>query len=307
MKKILMTLAAVLCCFISVNAQTENTESRSERYLRLSKEADENPNDWKAQLEIAHILLDKDGGFYNMHRGARYYERIYHLATDFNKEIPDSVIQEAGMMLMAATADKKDVDKSLFYINEMKHAQKVGVDIKDDFLNMCDMYGIIYNMSKEDNLRALMSIMDLRERITKMGQPGVEYTEMMMAVLFDEVIEQGMTMFGDKLLELTMDGKKYIFIAMGDWNIEKPFMGWTNVMGDDKGEKEKKFKLAYGEDGVVYDDLHGRLEFSFFCNKNGVVPQENSNSRLITVTPEQRQQMVEAYHKYLKKAKKNKK
>ena len=172
---------------------------------------------------------------------------------------------------------------------------------------MCDMYGIIYNMSKEDNLRALMSIMDLRERITKTGQPGIEYTEMMMAVLFDEVIEQGMTMFGDKLLELTMDGKKYIFIAMGDWNIEKPFMGWTNVMGDDKGEKEKKFKLAYGEDGVVYDDLHGRLEFSFFCNKNGVVPQENSNSRLITVTPEQRQQMVEAYHKYLKKAKKNKK
>jgi hypothetical protein len=307
MKKIMMTWATVLCCFISVNAQTENTESRSERYLRLSKEADENPNDWKAQLEIAHILLDKDGGFYNMHRGARYYERIYHLATDFNKEIPDSVIQEAGMMLMAATADKKDVDKSLFYINEMKHAQKVGVDIKDDFLNMCDMYGIIYNMSKEDNLRALMSIMDLRERITKMGQPGVEYTEMMMAVLFDEVIEQGMTMFGDKLLELTMDGKKYIFIAMGDWNIEKPFMGWTNIMGGDKDGKGKKLKLAYGEDGVVYDDLHGSLEYSFFCNKNGVVPQENTNSRLITVTPEQRQQMVEAYHKYLKKAKKNKK
>ena len=306
MKKILMTWAAVLCCFISVNAQTTETESNSERYLRLSKEADENPTDWKAQLEIAHVLLDKDGGFYNMHRGARYYERIYHLAInyDINKEIPDSVIQESCMMLLTAAADKKDIDKSLFYIDEMKHAQKVGVDIKDDVLNMCDVYGAMYNMIKEDNLKALMNMMDLRERIAQMGLPGIEHTDMMTAMLFDNVIELSKSLFGDKLLELTLDGKKYIFIALGDWNIEKPFMGWTSFMTADEDEKVKMLKLAYGEDGVVHDDLHGKLEFSFFCNKDGVVPQENANTRLITVTPEQRQKMVEAYHSYLKKAKK---
>jgi len=64
--RLIAALAAVLCCFISVNAQTTETESNSERYLRLSKEADENPSDWKAQMEVVHILTDKNSGFYEV-------------------------------------------------------------------------------------------------------------------------------------------------------------------------------------------------------------------------------------------------
>ena len=48
------------------------------------------------------------------------------------------------------------------------------------------------------------------------------------------------------------------------------------------------------------------MEYGFDWNKNGVVPKEGVNMRLITVTPERRQQMVEAYRNYLKNAKKNK-
>ena len=308
--RIFMVAVAMMCiASLNVNAQTEETETSSQRYLRLSKIADENPTDWKAQLEIAHVLLDKSSGFYNQQRGARYYERIYNMAFSYNinKEIPDSVLTESCIMMMTAALDRKDIDKVMFYADEMKHAQKVGLDVKDDMLNMCDMYSLMINMGKENELGTLVNIMDLRERITKKGLPGIEHTDMMTAMFFDNVVELGKDMFGDKLLEITLDGKKYIFLSLGDWNIEKPFMGWTNIMGGDKDGKGKKLKLAYGEDGVVYDDLHGSLEYSFFCNKNGVVPQENTNSRLITVTPEQRQQMVEAYHKYLKKAKKNKK
>ena len=87
---------------------------------------------------------------------------------------------------------------------------------------------------------------------------------------------------------------------MNDWNIEKPLMGWM-------AEMEDAPMLLYGEDGKVYDDVHGQLEYSFFFDQGGVKPQENANARLVTVTPEQRQQMVEAYHRYMKKAKKNKK
>ena len=78
---------------------------------------------------------------------------------------------------------------------------------------------------------------------------------------------------------------------------------------DEKEEEERKNPtLVYGEDGVVYDKLHGKqMEGSFFCNKDGVVSKENTNTRLITVTPERRQQLVEAYHDYMKKAQKSKK
>lgn len=38
-----------------------------------------------------------------------------------------------------------------------------------------------------------------------------------------------------------------------------------------------------------------------------IKPQEGANTRLVAVTPEHRQQMVEAYRNYMKKTKKNKK
>ena len=61
------------------------------------------------------------------------------------------------------------------------------------------------------------------------------------------------------------------------------------------------------DDGTVTDDLHGQIIFSFYADKDGVKPQDDTNVRLITVTPERRKQLVEAYRKYMKKSKKNKK
>ena len=45
---------AVFACFaaMNVNAQSEVTESKNEKMLRLTKAADENPADWKAQQDI---------------------------------------------------------------------------------------------------------------------------------------------------------------------------------------------------------------------------------------------------------------
>lgn len=306
MRKLLLFAALVSFAALHVSAQTEETETTSQRYLRLSKTADENPGDWNAQLEIAHVLLDKSSGFYNMQRGARYYERIYHIASDFNREIPDSIFQETCIMLMTAAADKKDINKALSYIDEIKHAKKAGLNITDDLLNACNVYSIVYTMAKEDRLTPMVNIMELRERAAKTGLPGIEYTDAMTAMLLDGVVRLAMEMYGDKLLELTMGGKKYVALALNDWNIEKPLMGWSfiNEKNDGEGTRQKVF---YSEDGAVVDDLHGEMLFSFYCNKDGITPQDGHNVRLITVTPEQRQKMLEAYRSYIKKAKKNKK
>lgn len=307
MKKIMITLAAVLCCFISVNAQTTETESNSERYLRLSKEADENPSDWKAQMEVVHILTDKNSGFYNQHRATRYLERIYHTATDYNKEIPDSVLRISLITLATLAYDKKDIDKTLFYIDEVKHAKKVGVEISDADILCQDAMGLMLHLVKNDALQALSNTMDMRHLLTENKMPGIEYSDVMTAMLFDNIFGQYRKMFGDKLLEITLDGKKYIFIALRRWNIEKPLMGWMGDMNGDDDDDDYETTLAYGEDGKVCDELHGEMVYSFYYNKDGLKPQEGHNIRLITVTPEQRQQMVEAYHSYLKKHKKDKK
>jgi len=86
---------------------------------------------------------------------------------------------------------------------------------------------------------------------------------------------------------------------MNEWNIEKPFMGW-------KKDTDQESLYYCCDDGKITDELHGQMEFNFNYDKDGVMPKEGANARLITVTPEHRQQLVEAYRKYMKKAKKNK-
>lgn len=299
MRKIFLLAAFVCFAALSVSAQTEESESKTEKMLRLTKTANENPTDWKAQLEAGHFLLDKEKGVYNQSQAEKYYERIYHLAIDYNKEIPDSVIRETGFMLMSVAADKKNFDKALFYIDAMTHVRRVGVDISDDYMNSIDVFGIMYSMIKEDMVKPLAYIMNIRERLTKNKTPGIEYTDVLTTILFERLMEKYKDMFGDKVMELTLDDKKYIMISKGDWNIEKPLVGWMQ-------KEEGSPMVLYGEDGKVYDDKHGKMEYGFDWNKNGVVPKEGVNMRLITVTPERRQQMVEAYRNYLKNAKKNK-
>lgn len=184
----------------------------------------------------------------------------------------------------------------MFYIDEMIHADKKGVDIGVAYLNSISVMSMLYSMSKEDFVTSLKYILDFRERITKNNLSGIEHTDVTTAILFEHLLAKYKEMFGDKLFEVELDGKKYILISKGDWNIEKPLMGWM--------EGEKNDPLLYGEDGKVYDNLHGQMEYSFAYDKTGVVAKEGTNMRMITVTPERRQQMVEAYRNYMKKSKK---
>jgi hypothetical protein len=280
-----------------MNAQTEEPESKVGKMLRLTKTADDNPTDWKAQLEAGHFLLDKENGMYNQSQAGKYYERLYHLTTDYNKEIPDSVIQETIMMLITVASDKKNIDKALFYIDEMEHAKNVGVDIRDEVLNSLAFWGVLYSMIKENHTKTLSYIMELRERLAQNGTPGIEYTDAFTSIVFEKIIEKYRDMFGDKVIEMTFDGKKYYMISLNDWNIEKPLMGWMVK------SKENPL-LLYGEDGKVYDDKYGQMEYSFNYYKDGIKPKDGANTRLVTVTPEHRQQMVEAYRSYMKKTKK---
>ena len=317
MKKIIMTYAAgrmvltfFFCCALTtvVNAQTAETESSMDKYLRLSKEADENPTNWQAQLEMGHMLLDKESSLYNQSRAAKYYERIYQQVAGFNKEVPDSVFRESVIILMTVASDKKDLKKALFYTDELMRAEKIGMDINKDYVITCGMMGIVLNLINGDAAKALCHMLDMRKLATADKKAGIDYSDPMTVMLYENLLSEYRKSFGDKLPELTLDGKKYIIIAMNQWNVEMPLMGWFGGVGDDgDDERAEVLKLFYGEDGKVYDDIHGEMIYSFNCNKDGFVPQEGYNVRMITVTSEQRQKMVDAYHSYMKKHKKDQK
>ncbi len=314
MKKNFMTDAAgrmVLTFFFFcamttvVNAQTAEPESNMDKYLRLSKEADENPTNWQAQLEVGHMLLDKESSLYNQSRAARYYERIYQQAAGFNKEVPDSVIFESIVMLMTVASEKKDIKKVLFYTDELMRAEKIGMDVNRDYVITSAGMGVVYNLMNGDPAKALLYMLDMRKLAAAEKKPGMDYSDPMTVILYENLLADYRKTFGDRLPEFTFDGKKYILIAMYKWNVENPLMGWMGSLDDDGGdERAKGLKLFYGEDGKVYDDMHGEMNYSFNFTKDGFVPQEGYNIRMITVTPDQRQKMVDAYHSYMKKHKK---
>jgi hypothetical protein len=301
-----MVLAFAFCCAMTtaVNAQTAETESKMDKYLRLSKEADENPTNWQAQLEVGHILLDKESGVYNQSRAARYYERIYQQAVGVNKEVPDSVFLESVVMLMTVATDKKDVNKVLFYIDELMRADKIGMNINRDYVTSYNVMAIVFNLMNNNAAKALCNIQDARKLLIADKKVGIDYSDPMTVILYENLLSEYRKAYGDKLTELTLDGKKYVIIAMNKWNVEMPLMGWLGGLGNDGGDKSKELKLFYGEDGKVYDDMHGEMNYGFNYTKDGFVPKEGYNVRMITPTPEQRQKMVDAYHSYMKKHKK---
>ena len=303
-----MVLAFAFCCAMTtaVNAQTAETESKMDKYLRLSKEADENPTNWQAQLEVGHILLDKESGVYNQSRAARYYERIYQQAVGVNKEVPDSVFLESVVMLMTVATDKKDVNKVLFYIDELMRADKIGMNINRDYVTSYNVMAIVFNLMNNNAAKALCNIQDARKLLIADKKVGIDYSDPMTVMLYENLLSEYRKSYGDKLTELTLDGKKYVIIANGSWNVEMPLMGWLGGLGNDGGDKSKELKLFYGEDGKVYDDMHGEMNYGFNYTKDGFVPKEGYNVRMITPTPEQRQKMVDAYHSYMKKHKKDK-
>ena len=316
MKKIFMTLAAgriVLTFFFYcamttvVNAQTAETESKMEKYLRLSKEADENPNNWQTQLEVGHMLLDKESGVYNQSRAVRYYERIYQRAAGFNKEVPDSVFLESIVALMTIAGDKKDVNKVLFYADELIRAEKIGVNIDKDYVITYGVMGVLFNLMNGDAAKALCHMLDTRKLAIADKKAGIDYTDPTTVILYENLLSEYKKTYGDKLTEVTLYGKKYVIIAKGSWNVEKPLMGWLGGLADYADDKDPELKLLYGEDGKVYDDVHGDMNYSFGYGIDGFHPKEGYNVRMITPTHEERQKMVDAYRSYMKKHKKDQK
>ena len=291
---------------VSVKAQDVDFKAVEEKVTPLLEVANANPMDWKAQLEVINALRKNEGEFYDIVVAAQCFERILQYMNERFFEVPDSTFNEAVWTVISVlTADKKytpeQVTQCMLYIDELLLLGRGGVKFKDIALNMSDMMGSLYSMMQGKSAKAVAHMLDMRERVTKANLPGIEHSDTYTALLFDELFSQYMDLYGDKLLELTKDGQKYILLAMGEWNIEKPFFRWMDKV-------EENDIVAYGEDGTICTDFHGfELKYQFICNSEGIVPKEETNGRLISVTPERRQELTKTYQNYLKKAKKGKK
>ena len=243
-KKIFWAVLMVMCAITAgVNAQDANGTLR-QKYELLAKDADAHPSDWQKQYVVAQMLLDKDSELYDQVGAGKYFERIYHVVADLNTAVPDSVFNEAGITLMFNAMNQQDIQNAMFYGDELKRYVRLKNDTESTMPMMVNTMAVLIQMMMERPMAAADQLSDIRKELLTRQFQGVENTDITMAVLYEQVLESYKEFAEGKLMEIIIDGKPYVLIAKGEWNVEKPFMGWMTDKSDDKS-------VFFGEDGRV--------------------------------------------------------
>lgn len=287
----------LLLCTVTLQMSGQNAnETLRQKYERRERDADANPTDWQKQYAVAQMLIQKDSELHDQEKANKFYERIYHIVSDINDVVPDSVYNEGCYILMLNAMNKSDIEKTVFYADELIRHAKLKNDIQNSFYIGANALMAPIMIMLERSAGGLDKLLELRKIMEERNYNGVENTDAMLAFFYDQTYSEYREWVADKLMEVTIEGKPYVLIAMGDWNVEQPFMGWSVDKPDSK-------VVLVDENLKVYDDLHGAMQFNFSWDgqNTAIVKAENTTVRLITVTPERRQQMVEAYKKYLMK------
>lgn len=287
----------LLMCTVTLQMSGQNAnETLRQKYDRMEKDADANPTDWQKQYEVTQMLIQKDSELHDQEKANKFYERIYHLESDIKNVVPDSVFNEGCYILMLNAMNKSDIEKTVFYADELIRHAKLKNDMQNSFFIGANAIMAPIMIMLERSAGGLDKLLELRKIMEGRNGNGVENTDAMLAFFYDQTYNEYREWVADKLMEITIEGKPYVLIAMGDWNVEQPLMGWSVDKPDSKA-------VFIDENLKVYDDLHGAMQFNFNWDEKttSIVKTENTTVRLITVTPGRRQQMVEAYRKYLKK------
>lgn len=288
-------MALLVMCAMTLHVSGQN-ETVRQKYERLEKDADAHPTDWKKQYEVARMLIEKDSELHDQEKAGKFYERIYHLVADIKADMPDSVFYESAFIALLNAVNRQDAQQALDYGEELIRYAKAKNDTNDSFAISTTAIIAPIMMMLERPSGGVDWLLELRKMMKNGNIQGVENTDMMLAALYEQALDEYREWASDKLMEIDIEGKTYVLIAMGLWNVEQPFVGW---MG---GESDTQ-SLFVDENMKVYDDLHGTMECNFNWDNetHSIVKSPNTTAHLITVTPEQRQKYVEAYRKYINK------
>lgn len=288
-------MALLVMCAMTLHVSGQN-ETVRQKYERLEKDADAHPTDWKKQYEVARMLIEKDSELHDQEKAGKFYERIYHLVADIKADMPDSVFYESAFIALLNAVNRQDAQQALDYGEELIRYAKAKNDTNDSFAISTTAIIAPIMMMLERPSGGVDWLLELRKMMKNGNIQGVENTDMMLAALYEQALDEYREWASDKLMEIDIEGKTYVLIAMGLWNVEQPFVGW---MGGDSDTQS----LFVDENMKVYDDLHGTMECNFNWDNetHSIVKSPNTTAHLITVTPEQRQKYVEVYRKYINK------
>ena len=320
MKKIMMTLAAVLCCTMTttvVNAQ--EVESPIKEGERLAKAADDAPQDWKKQYDAAEFYLNESKGTPNPKEAEKYATRALEIAKSqtFKR---DTILGKSFELMSALGMYNQNVDQMIGYYDQAIRAyvdelgyQNAAIPPRIAFLAslkwMLHSSGA-YAYGDADAVKTLREAFLLNNQLPE-GQraEGMEDAETIYALSHEILMAEHRQQMKDKVWLWTdqADGKTYTILAFDDWTVEQPagFLA-TMFVDNQNGKKAPDLKC-----GLVLMDEQGNIterkptEFLWNVNfnqkGNAYRLTDQTNLRVVRIPSEKRQQIIDAFHKFEKK------
>ena len=263
MKKIIMTLAAVLCCATTVvNAQNTVEENKKMVSTNLQmaeqtvKLADENPTDGQKQYAAAtaltSIAANTDGQY---DRAISYAHKALEIAKA-QKEQKDTLLANTYSLLGNIYLMQGSVDNACDFM-------ELSVDAAQEQLGRYDAVTIysrlktgltlisIYPDTRRGFLHVLQAFYDndkapVNKRIKNMDQFNIRHNLAM---------EQMLTAYTNAnryaIPVVMLDGEKYYMLQTPDWHIGQPLANWLspNML---RSQEEREAHM--GENIVIMND-----------------------------------------------------
>jgi len=265
MKKILMTLAAVLCCAMTT---TVYAQDKVEQALKLAEQkaklADANLENGKMQYEAAVSFISDDlGEKKDLDRALTYANRAYKISLEH--PAPQDTLKglscyALGMIYMW----KQSLENCFDYMQMAMDGFQEELGRYDPVTNGTKLvYGSL--MAVAQPLRAFPLIQDAfvdnslapqNKRIKNMDMAFVAQS-MALEMLIAEYTRR----LKHAVPKIVHEGKSYLVVQTKDWNMERPLVGWMvpSILRTDA--ENASFK---GDDLILCDE-----NFQFI-----VVPEE---------------------------------
>ena len=263
MKKIIMTLAAVLCCATTVvNAQNTVEENKKMVSTNLQmaeqtvKLADANPTDGQKQYAAATALVgiavNTDGQY---DRAISYAHKALEIAKA-HKERKDTLLANTYSLLSNIYLMQGSVDNACDFM-------ELSVDAAEEQLGRYDAVTIysrlktgltlisIYPDTRRGFLHVLQAFYDndkapVNKRIKNMDQFNIRHNLAMeqMLTAYTNANRYAVPVF-------MMDGEKYYIVQTRDWHIGQPLVNWLspNML---RSQEEREAHM--GENIVIMND-----------------------------------------------------
>ena len=320
MKKIMMTLAAVLCCTMTttvVNAQeAELTIKEGER---LTKAADDAPQDWKKQYDAAEFYLNESKGTPNPKLAEKYATRALEIAQR-QTEKRDTILGKSLELMSGLGMYNKNIDQMIGYYDQAIRAyvDELGYNnaaIPPRIAFLASLKWMLHSMGAyaygdADAVKTLREALILNNQLPE-GQKaeGMQDALTIYALSHEMLMAEQIQLMKDKVWLWTdqAEGKTYTIVAFHDWTVDQP-AGLIATMHIDNQNEKKESDFKYGfvlmdEQGNITERKPTEFVWNVKFNQKGIGyhMSDDSNLRVVSIPSEKYQQIIDAFHKFEKK------